>query len=311
MVNIEKIKEAANTIAPHIRRTPTFKLDHGNPSFPGLYVKLEQLQVSGSFKYRGVCNKLAQHSKEDLKKGIVAASGGNHGRAVAYAGWKNGIKTTIFLPTTTPEEKVEAIRRLGAEIIIEGTNLNEASNAARDFTKESNGIYLHPYDDKSVINGQGTIALEVLEDLPGLEEIIIPIGGGGMMGGMATAIRAIKPDVKIIGVEPEGCPTLYNSCKAGKIVSIESITTRVGTLAIKETSQMNFDLIQKVVDDIVLVSDQDMLDASRWLWKEFGIAAELSGSAAISAILSGNIKLQGATSCAIVCGLGQEGLKPF
>ena len=315
LVNFDKIKEAAKTIHPYIRHTPfmSAKKTHSEPAYDcDLFLKLELQQLTGSFKVRGTANKIFTLPKEQLKNGIVTASGGNHGRAVAYMGRKLKIPTTVYLPVNTSEHKVAAIAKYNPEIIMTGKDLNEANEIASQAAQETNRGFIHPYADPDVINGQGTLGLEIMDDIKGLDALVMAIGGGGLIGGVSTVAKHINPDIKIYGVEPIGCPTMYESLKTDKLYEVPEITTKVGTLAIRKTSELNLKIAQNVVDQVILVSDEEMQNASNWLWQEFGIAAELSGAASIAVILSGKLPITKSQKvCALVCGLGNDGTQKY
>ncbi len=309
--NLNDIRLAAQKIGLFVRRTPVISACHALIALPHpchLFLKLEHLQLTGSFKIRGATNKLLHLSPQQKSHGIVAASGGNNGRAVAYLGWRHGIPTTIYLPHDTPDDKVTAIEHWKVKIKFAGHSLDEATVIANKEAEQNAQGFIHPFADWDVINGQGTIGLEILEDIPQVDIIIVPIGGGGLISGIGIAAKTQNPNLKIIGVEPKGCPTLFNSLNLGHVVPVPEITTHVGTLAIQRTSELNYQLVQKYVDQIVLVSDDEMLQASQWLWQEFGTAAELSGAAAIAGLLTGQIAVQPDEKvCAIISGMGAEG----
>jgi threonine dehydratase len=275
-----------------------------------LRLKLECLQVTGSFKARGAINKLKSLSSDDLSRGIITASGGNHGLAVAYAGWLAKVPTRIYLPTTAPADKIDKLKDWGAEIVIEGAAWDDSNRAAMIVAEREGLAYFHPFADPVVIAGQGTIALEILDDAPQLDTLMVAIGGGGLISGIAVAAKAINRRIRIIGVEPVGAATLYSSVKAGRVVELEKIETSAGSLSARMTSQLNFDLVRKHVAEIVLVSDDEMRAGARWLWFEMGIAAELSGAAAVAALLSRRYQAtKDERICALVCGAGTDGLQ--
>jgi threonine dehydratase len=308
-VTLSDIQAARERIQPYVRRTPmVMAAQLKNPAYDGrLSLKLESLQVTGSFKARGAVNKLRTLSPDQLERGIVTASGGNHGKAVAYAGWLAHKPATVYLPTTTLEEKAAAIREWGANVVMEGDVFDAANAAALARAAREGMAYIHPFDDPTVIAGQGTITLEILEDLPDVDTLFVAIGGGGLISGISVAARALKPSLRVIGVEAEGAPSIKLGIAAGHLVELSEVKTAVGTLAPRRTGQINFDIIRRNVDDIVLVSDDDMAQASRWLWSEMGIAAELSGAAALAALLCGKVPSTGLGSvCVLVCGAGLE-----
>lgn len=311
MIGIGDIEAAAERIAPYIRRVPMLRADQcvEPATNADLWLKLECLQPTGSFKSRGATNKLLTTPREQIAKGIVTASGGNHGLATARAAWIAKVPATIFVPTSITPEKADKLRKWGADLRLVGKIWDEANTEALVFAKHSGAVYFHPFADPAVVAGQGTIGLEILETLPEVETVLVAIGGGGLISGVATAIKARKPSVRVIGIEPVGAPTLHASLAAGHVVRLPEITTKVATMAAGRTEEPIFEVVRKSVDDVVLITDQAMEDASRWLWFEFGIAADLSGAAAVAAIRSGVVKLKpGERVCALVCGAGSDGI---
>ncbi len=275
MITLEDVQQAAERIAPYVRRTPLVaaRCLKDNPFPDGeLLLKLECLQVTGSFKARGAANKLVSLSDAKVRRGIVTASGGNHGLAVAYAGWLGKTRTTVFLPDNASPEKVKKLQHWGATVRFEGHQWHEANRAALAMAEQEGITYFHPFADPLVIAGQGTTALEILEQAPEVEEILVAIGGGGLISGISLAAKALRPSIRIIGIEPTGSPTLYESLKAGRVVALPEITTRVPTMACRQTEPINFEIVQRYVDEIMLVTDEDMADAARWLWFEMGLA---------------------------------------
>lgn len=311
MLALAEIEAAARRIAPHIRRTPLVAANATRRPVTeaDLRLKLECLQPTGSFKVRGATNKLMTTPRESLAAGIVTASGGNHGLAVARAAAIAGVAGTIFVPETVTAEKKSKLADWGADVRVVGSVWDEANVAALAFAAETGAAYFHPFADPAVIAGQGTVALEILADLPDVETIVVAIGGGGLMAGIASAVKALKPSVRLVGIEPEGAPTLKASRDAGRVVTLPSVTTRVATMACGRTDEGVFDIVGAAVDDIVLVSDTDLLAAARWLWSEMGLAADLSGAAAIAGLATGRVALRpGERACALVCGSGTDAL---
>ncbi len=312
MISLEDVRRAAERIPPYTRTTPLVaaRCLKDNPFPEGeLLLKLECLQATGSFKARGAANKLLSLSAAEVRRGIVTASGGNHGLAVAYVGWLGKTRTTVFLPDNASPEKVKKLQHWGAEVRFEGHQWHEANRAALAMAEQEGLTYFHPFADPLVIAGQGTTALEILEQAPEVDEILVAIGGGGLISGISLAAKALRPSIRIIGVEPIGSPTLYDCLKAGRVVELQRITTCVPTMACAKTEPINFEIVRQYVDDIVLVSDEDMREASRWLWFETGLAADLSGAAAVAALRSGKVRPQkGQRVCALVCGAGPDGM---
>src|ERR1051326_3062793 len=308
--DIAAIRTAADRIATEVRRTPMVLAEHDKVRLEGrVLLKLECLQVTGSFKPRGAMNTLRSLEPDEIRRGIITASGGNHGLAVAYAGYVAGAPATIFLPTSAPKSKIAKLEAWGAKVVVGGAFWDEASRAALDEPERRGLTYIHPFADPRVIAGQGTLGLEILDQAPELDTVLVAIGGGGLIAGIALAIRALRPTVKVIGIEPTGAPTLYESVKARKLVELPRIDTAAGTLAPRMSATINLEIISKHVDEIMLVSDEEMREAARWLWFEHGIAAELSGAASLALLLAGRYKPKpGETVCALVCGAGTDGL---
>jgi threonine dehydratase len=311
-LSLRDIELAAEQVYGRVRRTPVVHAAPLKEPIAGvnLFIKLENLQISGSFKARGAINKLAHLSREEIARGLVTASGGNHGLAVAYAGWLFNVPATVYLPSNAPMIKETNLKAWGATVKRVGQVWDEANVAALQEASESGATYIHPFDDSVVIAGQGTLALEVLHDLQQVDAIVIAIGGGGLIAGAALAAKSIKPSIKVIGVEPTGAPTLYESVKAGRLITLDRITTQANTLAPRRSSQLNLDLISKYVDEIVLVTDDEMRSTAQWLWRELGIGTELSSAAAVAALQHGKIALPAnANVCAVVCSAGTDGMR--
>ena len=303
--SIGDIRAAQERIAPRIRRTPQMEFELDN----GLIVsaKLENLQISGSFKIRGALNTVLGLSKEELELGLVTASGGNHGMGVATAGAMTGTPTTIFLPENTPTSKIEKLQKIASEVVVKGAVWDDANTLALT-AAEQGKRYIHPFADVSVLAGQGTIGLEIIEDAPDLDILLVAIGGGGLISGVATAVKALKPSIKVIGVEANGAPTLKASLDAGKLVTLDKIETNAGTLAPRRSAEINFAIISGLVEDIVLVSDDEMKSAAEWLWQNVGLGVELSAAAAIAALRSGGLQFaKDAKVGIIICGAGPDG----
>jgi len=314
MIGIEDIRAARERIAPFVRRTPLIAADQlKTPVAPGaaLTLKLELLQVTGSFKARGAMNRLLTTPEDQLSGGIVAASGGNHGLATARAGYLRGIATTIFLPTNASPSKIEKLRHWGAEVIVTGKVWDASNAAALLHIEGKGGAYFHPFADPAIVAGQGTLALEMLEQQPDVETVLVAIGGGGLISGVATALKALKPGIRVVGVEATGSATLKVSVDAGRNTAIPEVTTSVATLSCAQTDDRIFAIVNDLVDEIVLVDDREMMDAARWLWFEMGLASDLSGAAALAALQQGRVSYRdGEKICAIVCGAGPEALLP-
>ncbi len=311
MIDIGDIEAARGRIADKVRHTPAVPLDHLQtppPATARVTLKLESLQVTGSFKARGAMNRLLGAPADEQGREIVTASGGNHGLAVARTAFVAGVPATVFVPTGVSPEKVAKMKAWQAKVEIVGDVWDKANEAALERVAQTSAVYFHPFADPLVVAGQGTLGLEILDQLPDIDAIVIAIGGGGLVSGVSTAIRARRPGVRIIGVEPTGSPTLKASIDAGRVVTLPEITTRVATMACKRTDERIFDTVRRNVDDFVLVSDDEMAAAAHWLWFEMGIAADLSGAASLAALRQAPAALAGARHiCALVCGAGPDG----
>lgn len=274
---IEKTKLIHSTV---------FSEESGND----IYIKPENLQKTGSFKIRGAYNRIAKLTEDEKNRGVIAASAGNHAQGVAFGAQKLGIKATIVMPKHTPLIKVEATRKYGAEVILHGDVYDDAYNHAKKLQIEYGYTFVHPFDDEDVIEGQGTIALEVLEELPDAEIILVPIGGGGLISGVAAAAKMKNPQIKIIGVEPEGAASAVAALKNNEVVELsEAITIADGT-AVKRIGDTTFDYIKKYVDEIVTVSDYELMEAFLLLVEKHKIVAENSGILSIAGLKKLNVK---------------------
>jgi len=311
MIELEDVRVAEKRIAGQVRRTPVMEATALQQpiSQARVSLKLELLQATGSFKARGATNKLRATSQEQLQKGIVTASGGNHGLATARAGKLAGVPTTIFLPENVSPPKLAKLKKWGADVRITGKVWDESNVAALKFAEETGAAYFHPFADPLIAAGQGTLGLEILDALPTIDTILVAIGGGGLISGLSVAMKALKPSLRIIGIEPVGAPTLHDSLKAGRVITLEKVTTSVPTMAAARTDERNFELVKKHVESIVLLEDDEMKEAARWLWFELGIAADLSGAASIAALMSGKFKpAPDSHVCALICGAGPDGI---
>jgi threonine dehydratase len=311
MIELEDVRVAEKRIAGQVRRTPVMEASalQQQVSQARVSLKLELLQATGSFKARGATNKLRATSAEHLQKGIVTASGGNHGLATARAGKLAGVPTTIFLPENVSPPKVAKLKKWGADIRITGKVWDESNVAALKFAEETGAAYFHPFADPLIAAGQGTLGLEILDDLPSIDTILVAIGGGGLISGLSVAMKALKPSLRIIGIEPVGAPTLHDSLEAGRVVTLEKVTTCVPTMAAARTDERVFEIVRRHVETVVLLTDDEMKEAARWLWFELGIAADLSGAASIAALMTGKFRAAaGSHVCALICGAGPDGI---
>jgi threonine dehydratase len=311
MVDLSAVEAAARRLTPHLRHTPLLDAGPLPGGLPGsrLFLKLENLQVTGSFKSRGAANKVLSLHTQRVPRGLVTASGGNHGLGVAFAGRLVGAPVTIYLPANVPPAKAAKLERWGARVVWEGEVWDDANLAAQEAARREGTTYVHAFADEEVIAGQGTLALEALDDEPALDLFLVAIGGGGLISGVATAVKGRRPGARVVGIEAAGAPKIHRSLREGRLIELPGISTVATTLASRTSHETNFQIIREKVDEVVLVTDEEMREAARWLWFETGIAAELSGAAAIAALLAGKVPLEGArAACAVVCGAGTDGL---
>jgi threonine dehydratase len=310
---IKPFKEAAQRISGKVHHTPIFNLNPKPLEFDfssngEIYFKLENLQVTGSFKARGAANKLLTLTDAKQNAGLVTASGGNHGLAVAWAAASIKVPSIVFLPQSTPKDKIIDLKSYGAQVFVEGRSWDEANSLALETAKSKGMAYIHPFADPAVIAGQGTIGLEIIEQVRNVDTIIVAIGGGGLIAGIAAAVKCINPTIRIIGVEPLGAPTLYESLKNGKIVTLQEISTDAGTLAPQRTMPINYEIIASYIDKIILVSDEEMKTAAQVLWQKVGIAVELSAAATFAALMTKRYLPQvNEKVVAVICGKGKAG----
>ncbi|MEQ1943768.1 threonine/serine dehydratase [Mesorhizobium sp. VNQ89] len=311
MISIDDIETARERIASYVRRTPIMEAAHVRDKLPvaaSVMMKLELHQVTGSFKARGAMNRLLGTPRNEITAGIVTASGGNHGLAVARTAKVAGVPAVVFVPETVSPAKVQKMRRWGADVRIAGAEWSISNEAAHNYAHSTGASYFHPFADPLVVAGQGTLGLEILDQTWDFDTIVVAVGGGGLIAGLSTAIKARRPEARIVAVEPVGSPTLKASLDAGEVVTLPEVTSSVVTLSCRRTDERVFEIVRRNVDDVVLVTDEAMLDAARWLWFEFGLAADLSGAASIAALLSGHPTFVGCRRiCAVVCGAGAEG----
>lgn len=293
-ITIAAIEEAAARIAGHIRHTPMIEVGQvrDRPVPNPLFLKLECLQVTSSFKARGAINRLLTTPPAMLENGIVTASGGNHGMAVARAGLLAQIPTTIYLPPNASPAKIRSLAEWNATVHVVGEIWDDADAAARAHAERTGAIYFHPFKDPDIVIGQGTVALEMLAAVPDADVYLVAIGGGGLIAGLSTVVHARNPKARIIGIEPVGSPTLHSALAAGGPVQLERQWTRVATMSCGKTAPLIYDIVAKHVEDIVLVEDEHLLAAARWILSEFAIRADLSAAAAIAALSLGKIRLK-------------------
>lgn len=292
MIALEKVKKAANLIREIIVMTPLVYSPALSRQFKGeIFLKLENLQKTGSFKIRGAANSILSGINKIGEAGVVTASAGNHAQGVALAAKKAGVPATIVMPEWASITKQEATRAYGGDVIRSGQSLEESLKKAKELTKEGR-IFIHPFDDPGVITGQGTIGLEILESMDDVDMIIVPVGGGGLISGVASVVKAVKPGTEVIGVQSKACPSAYESLKKSRIVKVDSSLSIADGISVKQTGKLNFGIIRECVDDIVLVRENDIAAAVLMLLERKKILAEGAGAVPLAALMSGAIKVK-------------------
>jgi threonine dehydratase len=255
------------------------------------YFKLENLQMTGSFKERGALNRLLLLTAEERARGVIAASAGNHAQGVSYHATKLGVRATIVMPETTPLIKVVSTREYGAEVVLYGANYDAACDEALRRAAEQDLTFVHAFDDDAVIAGQGTIGLEILEQEPAVEVVVVPVGGGGLIGGIGCAIKSLQPSVRIIGVEPAGVPSAQRALALGAPTTLEPATTLADGIAVRRAGERTFPLMQQYVDDVVTVSEEELANAVLLLLEREKTVAEGAGAAALAAVINGRASI--------------------
>ena len=303
MLNLDDFKKAHESISPYIKYTP---LIHSLELSKNLdvYLKLECLQVTGSFKLRGATNKLLNLTNEQKNKGVIAVSTGNHGKGVAHAAKQIGIKSTIFMSNMVPEHRKKAIESLGAKVEIIGNNSDEADLYAREFAKKHNITLVHPFDDLDVIAGQGTVGLEMLEVMPDIDSVIIPTSGGGLIGGIALAIKLQKPNVKVIATSMKRGPSMYESLKAGKPVDVKEEETLADCLggSIGLENQYTFGICKDVIDDFILIDEPKIAEGIKFNFEKHKLVTEGAAATSIMAVKDQLSSHFGKNTICLLCG---------
>jgi threonine dehydratase len=303
MIQLSDIQAALGRIRADIRVSPcprseSFSVLTGN----SIFLKLDNQQRTGAFKERGALNKLLVMTPEERSHGVIAASAGNHAQGVAYHAGRHGVRARIVMPLPTPLTKVSATRAYGAEVILHGPNYDEAYENAVQQARQDSLTLIHAFDDDAVIAGQGTLGLEILQQHPDIEVIVSPIGGGGLIGGIACAVKESRPSVKVFGVQPARLPSMKAAVAAGKVVTLESAKTIADGIAVRRAGERTLPLVQKYVDDIVTVEEEEIANAILLLLEREKTLAEGAGAAAIAAVVNRKLPLQGKRVAVLVCG---------
>jgi len=303
MVTLPDIQAALGRIRSSIYLSPCARSEHFSQTTANhVYLKLDNLQRTGAFKERGALNKLLSLSSEERNRGVIAASAGNHAQGVAYHAGKLGIRAQIVMPLSTPLIKVSSTRGYGADVILHGANYDEACEEALRRSKEGSITFVHPFDDDTVIAGQGTIGLEIMQQVPDVEAVIVPIGGGGLIGGIACAVKESNPRVQVFGVQPSRLPSMKVAVAEGKPVTINAASTIADGIAVRRSGDRTLPLVQKYVDDIVTVEEEEIANAILLLLEREKTLAEGAGAAAIAALVNRKLSFIEKKVAVLVCG---------
>lgn len=301
MISLDKVYLAASNLRPIVRKTDLIYAPRISKKAK-VYLKTENLQKTGSFKIRGAYNKISQLTEEEKERGVVACSAGNHAQGVAVSATDLGAKSIIFLPSTAPISKIEMTKQYGAEVRLINGVYDDAYAAAIEYAEDNNKVFVHPFDDEDVIAGQSTIALELIEQLPDLDAVVVPIGGGGLIAGISFAIKSIKPDCKVYGVQAEGASAMKDSFQSESICATEAVSTFADGIAVKCPGDLTHSLVNTYVDDIVTVSEDEIATAILSLMEQQKLVTEGAGAVSIAAILFDKLPIEGKKVCAILSG---------
>ena len=298
---LEKIKEARENIKDVVTKTPLLYSNvFSKSSNNEVYMKCENLQLTGAYKLRGALNKIISLSEEEKAKGVICSSAGNHAQGVAYASSLMGVKSSIVMPETTPYLKVESTKNYGGNIILHGKCYDDAFLKAKTIEEEEGKVFIHPFNDIDVICGQGTIALEIFEEINDLDYILVPIGGGGLISGISVAAKSLNPNIKIIGVQAEGAPSMALSIKKDKICTLDSVNTIADGISVKTPGSKTFEIVREYVDDIITVSENDIVNAFLLLVEKHKLVAEASGVVTLAALKK--LRVKNKKVCCILSG---------
>ena len=301
MLTLDNVYRANYVLRDVVRKTDVIYAPKLKPGVE-LYLKTENLQITGSFKVRGAYYKMSRLTDEEKVKGVVACSAGNHAQGVALAANKNGIKSIICLPDGAPISKIEATKSYGAEVCLVNGVYDDAYNKALSLRDEEGYTFIHPFNDEDVIAGQGTIALELIEQLSDVDAVIVPIGGGGLISGIAFTLKSVNPSIKVYGVQAAGAPSMYNSVKDKKIEELSGVSTIADGIAVKRPGDLTYEICSKYVDEIVTVTDDEIAAAILALMERHKLVTEGAGAAAVAAVMFGKLDLQGKKVVSVLSG---------
>ena len=303
MLSLSQIQSARDRISDHVHYTPLLSATRlGARVGASLFHKCESLQKTGSFKVRGALNRLSQLDRSAKAKGVITVSAGNHAQALAWAARNAGVRCTVVMPEAAVKTKVEACRAYGADAVLHGASSIQAFARAHELAEERSLTFVHPFDDDAIMAGQGTVGLEILEQLENVDDVIVPIGGGGLIGGIVVAIKEQRPKVRVFGVEPTGAAVMRESLDAGHPVKAESVKTIADGLAAPMAGELTYPIVRRYVDDVVLVSDDEIMSAMREILFSTKLLAEGGGAAATAAVLFGKLPVGGRRVVAVLSG---------
>lgn len=281
-MKIANVESAKRVLAGVVSKTP---LVHADKIHPNLWIKAENLQGTGAFKLRGAYYKLHNLTEEEKERGVIAASAGNHAQGVAYSCMKMGIKGTIVMPKTAPLSKIEATRSYGVNVELQGDTFNDAYEYAKHLQEQTGAVFIEPFNDEDVIAGQGTIGLEILEKMPDVDTVLVPIGGGGLISGIAFAIKTLCPQCRIVGVQSEKAPSMKRSLEEGSMITLDNVSTIADGIAVKTPGSLTFDLCKEFVDEVVTVSEEEIAAAILVLLEKMKMVAEGAGAVSVAAAM--------------------------
>ncbi|NLY09644.1 MAG: threonine ammonia-lyase [Tissierellia bacterium] len=296
MFDLKRIEEAAKILEPVIKKNPIIQLNHHEKD---IYLKCENLQLTGSFKLRGALHKTARLSEEEKSRGVIACSAGNHAQGVALSATRLGIPSTICLPASAPLSKVEATKGYGGSVVLVDGVYDDAYQEALRLRDRDNLTFIHPFNDPDVMAGQGTIGLEIIKSIPDLDTVVVSIGGGGLISGVAVAVKSINPNCKVIGVQASKIASMKASVDAGAIVELPGAATIADGIAVKKPGDKTYEMVQKWVDEIVTVDEEEIAYAMLYLMERNKMVSEGAGAATVAAVLYNKVKLSGKTCCLI------------
>ena len=299
MVTLQMIQEAQESLKGIARKTP---LENANRLGENIYIKSENLQLTGAFKIRGAYNKIRSLTPEEASHGVIACSAGNHAQGIALSATKLGIKSVICMPEGAPISKVEATRNYGAEVVLVPGVYDDAAREAERLSKEHGYTFAHPFNDPYVIAGQGTIGLEILEQLPDVDIIVTAIGGGGLISGVAKAVKELKPSCQVIGVQAEGAASMYEALRQDKIITLPQVGTMADGIQVKTAGTLTFDMCRQYVDKVVTVSESEIAAAILTILEKQKLITEGAGAVSVAAVMAGKIDVTGKNVCALLSG---------